>query len=471
MTNAVRLLVCLTTVVSLSVLTSCQHAGVAPAVQAVAAQGPSAMNAPITTASITTLPDTTGRFALTQIFDWDGTSHPPLTASQIEGEAPHEDSVWGAFYPQYWNATHSGMLLSRYMLPVEDDYSISGHTLSWWQSHYPTWILYACDSSGNPTRQLAWSTDGFPDVPLNFASSAVINYQMNLLIPYLKAHGYTALAADNTDLVNYLRGGNPELGQKYISGYYGCGTYNSNGTFNRVFGPGTDSRFISAMVNWVAAASTALHNAGLKLIINHPLYNPPTNTNEAAMLSHTDAMVYERGFTDYGKYKTEAASLLSNAFTWANYAQAHHVAFLIADYLCTGWNGTQPFNNNAACPTDPALIPAPQVDWALATYALINQGGAEVYISPQTGQRLSYRSEYSTRYGSACGAYTQIATNVFERKFSGALVVVNASTAGYSLHLATTHSYHDIEKRTVTNPLYVAPSDAYVLLTTNGCAP
>ncbi|HET7814756.1 MAG TPA: hypothetical protein VFL13_10330 [Candidatus Baltobacteraceae bacterium] len=463
---------CLVLVPLLLTLAGCrQQAALPPPVQP--AYVDSGDSEPITTlsttAGVTMLPDTTGRFGLTQIFDWDGTSHPPLTASQIEGEAPHEDSVWGAYYPQYWNATHSGMLVSRYMLPVEDDYSVSQHNLTWWKTNHPSWILYACDSKGNPTTQLAWSTDGFADVPLDFANTSVVQYQMNLLIPYMKAHGYNTLAADNTDLTNYLKGGNPELGQTYISGYYGCGYYVGS-TFHRVFGPGNDPAFISAMVNWVSAASSSLHAAGYKLVINHPLYNPPTNTNEAALLSHADGMVYERGFTDYGKYKTEAASLVSPAITWASYAQSHHVAFFIVDYLCTGWNGTQPFNNNAACPTDPALIPAPQADWALATYALVNQGGAGVYISPQTGQRLSYRTEYATHYGSPCSAYTTLATNVYERKFVSGLVVVNAGTTPYTLHLSTSHTFHDIEKRAVPNPLTVAPADAYVLLTQYGCS-
>lgn len=421
------------------------------------------------------LPDTTGRFGLIQIFDWDGNaSHTPLSTSQIQSEAPHEDSVWGAFNPSAWDGAHPGMIVSRYMLPVEDDNLVSGHDLSWWQSNHPDWILYACDSSGNPTKQLAFSGTGFNDVPLDFSNPNVIAYQMNLMIPYLKANGYNALAADNTDLLNYLEGGNPRFGQSVISGDYGCGTYDASGNFHRVFnGPfdsSSDTAFVAAMVNWVKTVSSDLHAAGMKLIINHPLYNPPTNTNESAMLAAADGMVYERGFTDYGKYMGEAANLVSNAITWAQYTQTHHIAFLITDYLCTAWGGTQPFNNNAPCPTDPSQIPAPQVDWSLATYALVNLGGADVYISPQTGQMMSYRPEYSTSYGAPCGSYTQVTTNVYERKFQGALVVVNAGTGSYSFALPSGHTYNDIEGRAVSNPLSMGPADGYVLLTTNGCS-
>jgi len=424
------------------------------------------------------LPDTNGRFGLIQIFDWDGTtSHTPLSSSQIESEAPHEDAVWGAFNPAAWNAAHPGMFVSRYTLPVQDNNSISGHDLSWFQTNHPTWILYACQSDGTPTHDLAMAPGAaWPDVPLDFSNPAVIDYQLNQeIIPYLKAHGYNTLAVDNTDLLNYLIGNSGTPTQVHAnSSEYGCGTWNG-GTFNRLFGGpygAKDPNFIAAMVKWVQTASSDVHNAGMKIIINHPLYSAPTDPNESAMLAAADGMVFERGFTDYGKYSTEPsfANLFGFALTWAQYAQSHHVAFLITDYLCTGWNGTQPFNNNAPCPTDPSQIPAPQVDWALATYALVNNGGADVYISPQTGQMMSYRPEYSTTYGQPCGAYTQLTTNVYERKFQGALVLVNAGTSSYSAALSSSHTYRDIEGRALSNPLMLAPADGYVLLTSNGCS-
>jgi len=432
------------------------------------------------TTGITLLPDTTGRFGLTQIFDWDGIpSHTPLTTAQIDSLAPHEDSVWGAFEPAAWNSAHPGMIVSRYMLPVEDDNSVSGHDLTYWQNTDPDWILYACDAStGNPTSPplLAWSGTGFPDVPLNFSNNQVIQYQLQtLMIPYLKPNGYNALAVDNTDLLNYLEGGNPRFGQPIVKGDYGCGYYDASGTFHKIFsGPldsGSDSGFVNAMMNWVTTAAGMLHAAGLKLIINHPLYNPPTNPNEAALLAVTDAMVYEEGFTDYGRYQSDVPGIVTTALQWGEYAQSHHVAFLITDYLC--YNGVQPFNGNAPCPSDPNQLPAPQVDWSLATYALVNEGGADVYISPQLGQAMSYRPEYSTTYGAPCGAYTQIAPNVYERKFQGALVIVNASGAPYAFTFPSGHpytNYTDIEHRPLSSTLMMSGADGYVLLTNNGCS-
>jgi MFS family permease len=97
-------------------------------------------------------------------------------------------------------------------------------------------------------------------------------------------------------------------------------------------------------------------------------------------------------------------------------------------------------------------------------------GGEDVYISPHGGSIYSYRPEYNTRYGAACGGYTQVSSYVYIRKFQGALVIVNATGSSYSYTLPSGHQYHDIEGRTVNNPLTLAAPDAYVLLTSNGCS-
>ncbi len=419
---------------------------------------PTPTSTPITGQGVTMLPDTTGRFGLTQILDnYGGTN--ALTAAQIQSEAPNYDSVWGAFQPQTWRSANSRIILSRYMVPVEDDNLVSGHDLSWWQSNHPDWILYACDSNGNPTHDLAWSGTGFNDVPLAFYMTAVQQYQMNLLIPYLQANGYNALAADNTDLVNYLEG-HPSLSGGAVSGEFGCGTYDTSGTFHKEFSAkGTDPQFATDMIAWVGNASSALHAAGLKLLINHPLYNHPTNPQEEQILSYADGMVDENGYTEYGQL--QVTSGFANTLQWVEYTQTHHIAVLVTDYYCTG----------SGCSEDPSTLTAQQVDWALATYAIGNEGGEDVYISPHGGSDYSYRPEYSTTYGAACSAYSQPSSNVYERRFQGGLSIVNASGSTYVFTLPSGHTYTDIEGRAVSNPLTVNSPDAYMLLTSgNGCS-
>lgn len=406
------------------------------------------------------LPDTTGRFGLTQILD-NYAGQPQLTAAQIQTEAPNYDSVWGAFQPQTWRASSAKVILSRYMLPIEDDNLVSGHDLNWWKANHPDWILYACDANGNPTNDLAWSGTGFPDVPLAFYMPAVQQYQMQLLIPYLQANGYNALAADNTDLTNYILGGNPNFGQSHTAGEYGCGTKDANGNLVRRYGvqgqqySPVDPQFAADMIGWAAQTSAALHAAGLKFLINHPVDTPPTNANEQQLVSYVDGMVDENGFTHYGNLLTGNA--FANTLNWVEYAQSRHVAVLVTDYFCTG----------GGCSNDPNSLTPQQVDWALSTYAIGNEGGEDVYISPHGGSNFSYRGEYSTKFGAPCGPYTQPSAGVYVRKFSGGLSIVNASGAPYTYTLPA-HTYFDVEGRAIPAPFTVNSPDGYMLTTSGG---
>lgn len=419
------------------------------------------------------LPDTSGRFGLTQIFDWDGTRFTtPMSSTQVANEAPHYDSVWGAFEPSMWDADHPGMIVSRYMLPVEDDNLVSGHDLNWWKANHPTWILYACDSNNNPTTHLAWSTTGFPDVPLDFHNPDVISYQMSIMIPYLRANGYNTLAVDNTNLTNYLEGPNPPVeGLSAQPGWYGCGIYDANGNFVRRYnGPGTSSAFAADMINWISTVKAALAPYGIHLLSNHPL-GSLSDPNELAFLSHIDGMVLENGFTQYGRYQLSSwggvSSLVRNGLAWMEYTQQHHVAFLVTDYFC--YAGTQPATG-APCSNDPSTLTASQVDWALATYAIGNEGGADVYTSPHGGAVYSYRPEYAQRYGTPCASYAT-SGSLYYRRFQNGFAVVNASYASQTIPLPAGHTYTDIEGRAVSSPLTVGPADAYMLLTGgNGCS-
>jgi hypothetical protein len=425
---------------------------------------------------ITILPDTRGRFGLIQILDnYGGVS--PLTSSQIQSEAPHYDSVWGSFDPSDWNAAHPGMIVSRYMIPNEDDNLISGHNLSWWQSNHPDWVLYACDQNGNPTSDLPWAYTGFSDVPLDIHNPDVVNYQVHLLGDYMIANGYNTLAVDNITFINYLAAPNPVLGEgEQQPGWYACGIYSQGpsvpSSFVRRYGSAGSSDFdqpdpawISDLINWLAqarnifATDSTLAPYHLHILVNHPVLDSGPDSNEQQMLSYVDGMVDENGYTHYGQLLS--GGNFAGTLNWAEYLQSNHKAALITDYFCTG----------SSCSNDVATLSAQQVDWALASYAIGDEGGEDLYTSPHGGSIYSYRPEYATSYGMPCGSYTQPSSYVYERTFQGGLAIVNASGSSYNLALSSSHTYHDIEGRTLTNPLTVAPEDGYFLLTSNGCSP
>lgn len=418
----------------------------------------------------TFIADTTGRFGLIQILDnYGGAS--PLTTSQIQSEAPHYDSIWGSFFPQTWDNAHPGMVVSRYMIPNEDVNMISGHDLAWWQSNHPDWVLYACDANGNPTNDVPWADTGFSDVPLDVHNPDVVNYQAHLLGNFMIANGYNTLAADNITFVNYMRAPNPALGESSPQpNWYACGIY-KNGSFVRRYGSAGSSDFdvadpawISDLVNWLAqmqqifATDATLAPHHLHIIINHPVLDSTPSSTEQTMLNYVDGMVDENGYTHYGALLT--GGNFAGTLNWVEYLQSHHKAALVTDYFCTG----------SSCSNDVNSLTAHQVDWALASYAIGNEGGEDLYTSPHGGSVYSYRPEYSTAYGTACGPYSQLSSYVYERKFQGALVLVNATGSSYTVTLPSNHTYHDIEGQAISNPLAVGPATGYVLLTSNGCS-
>lgn len=411
-----------------------------------------------------------------------------LTTSQIQSEAPHFDSVWGAFFPSTWRTYNSHILLTRYYMPYEDNSLVSGatHTLSWFQTNEKSWILYGCQANGTQTTDYAWSGTGFNDVPLDIHNSAVVKYQLGTIVSYLRAHSTNGVAIDNVTFENTLMSPNKILeGKQPVLGspapgnsWYGCGVYTQGpsvpNSFVRRYSAGfdePDTAFIADLENWIHQAKGTLAPYGLKVIVNHAPFSASPNSNELTMISNIDGMVDENGFTKYG---TEiGGALFANTLNWMLYLQSHGKAVFITDYFCK--NGVNPATGKT-CTTTAApgvtSLTAQQIDWGLATYALGNNGGADVYISPKGGADYVWRSEYARQYGAACGAYSKVGT-AYVRKFADGYAAANPP-GGTTQHIALpAHSYSDIEGRGTFNggTLTVNPGDAYMLLTTaNTCS-
>ncbi len=432
----------------------------------------------------TFLPNTNGRFGLTQILDWNGlngSGDQQLTQQQIEIEAPHYDSVWGAFSPQIWNQYHAGMILSRYFLPNEDSYLLSQHNLAWWQANHPSWVLYGCDNNNNPTQDVAWYGTRFGDVPLDIHNPDVVSYQVHLVGNYMIANGLNTLAVDNIVFENYGASPNPDLGEGNPNpGWYGCGVYtqpNFQG-FQQIYSGGLDApdpTWISDVENWMATARNIFNTDPtlapyhLHIMMNHPVFDSSPDPQEQAVLSNVDGMVDENGFTHYDNYENpqyNTSVLFQQTLSWMEWAQTNGKGILLTDYFCEDGKNA----HGQQCSTDPSTLTAPEVDWALSTYALGDNGGADVYISPDGGADYSYRGEYATTLGSPCGSYVQ-SNGVYYRKFAGALVVVNPNqNTSVQFALPSNHSYTDIEHQAIGNPLTLNGPAGYVLLTSNGCS-
>lgn len=409
-----------------------------------------------------------GRIALSQIFDYFPTDGTTMGPSQIAADGSRYDTVWASFDPQAWRSANSQALVSRYYIIEEDNYTISGHNLQWWQQNHPDWILYACDSSGNPTTDIAYSPgDGFPDVPLDFENPAVISYQIQSLISYATANDYNAVALDQVLFNDFMVGGNPELGQTVKSGEYACGYYNASGAFVKLYSGPNDPQWTSDVLNWLQQAYAAAHAAGLDVMVNHGT-GVVGSANEQTLLNNTDVDLDEAGFSDYGNYVNQTTgAILTQTYRYMEWAQSLGKAMVIIDRY-TETSESEPTPD--------------QVEYSIATYLLANEGNAELYVNAENSAGTGYGSEqyhqeYATPIGAPCAAmyggssYSSSNPQIYYRRFAGGMVVVNAgSAAPESATLPANHTYTDIEGRTVTNPLTVNSNDAYVLTTTNGCS-
>ncbi|HTX03212.1 MAG TPA: hypothetical protein VMD07_05985, partial [Candidatus Acidoferrales bacterium] len=400
---------------------------------------PTPTNATAAPQGPTILPNTSGHLGLIQLADNYGSPGiGAFSASQIQSEAPYYNAVWASFEPSTWTQYHPGMILSRYEVPFEDEYLISGHDLAWFQQNEPSWVLYGCTSNGTPTSDVAWSGTHFQnDVPLNIDNPDVVSYEVNQLVSYMLANGYNALAVDQVVFENFLLSPNPEVGEgNPVSGSYGCGIYPQgpqNGNFQRIYGTASggelynsnDTTFNDDIINWLAAAHTALSQYNLKLLVNHPIGTSSPTSLEQQMLQYVDGVVVENGYTNYGEYATSGLpGAFVNTHSWLEDVQTMSPAkaVFIAYYYC-----------ESNCSTNASALTASQVDWALSTYALSNAGGADAYIVPYGVDDYSYRSEYaSDNYGAACGSMTQ-SGDVYTQQFQNGMAIVNASYSSASV--------------------------------------
>lgn len=398
----------------------------------------------------------TGRIQSFQIFD--ETSNGYVTAGAAAADGYRYSAVWGVRpgLGATWRASNVNLRSSYYFL-MDTDMSTSGwggigHSLTWWKTYHPDWLLYKCSTTTNaPTTQLAYDS-GLPNVPLDIHNPAVVQYQIAQVANYAIRNRYTALAADEVTYWLPATGG---------TGYYGCGIY-SKGVFVRRYSSASDIKWISDVVTWVKSARTILNTNTtfapyhLKFIVSHPGGN--ISSYETTLASNVDADLDETGFTIYGKYLTSSPVWVTREANWMKFMQAHGAAVLINQ----DWGSL-------------TVGPA-QKDYSAATYLLGNENAASIFVSPHTGYGVEtyYHPEYAAaNLGTPCGEYYggySGALAIYYRKFANAFVVVNAG--GYGTQRATLpsgHTYVDLEGRAVSNPLSVAANDGYVLKTTNGC--
>ena len=406
-------------------------------------------------------PDTTVGIHALQVFDEDHDNI--ISFSQGTADGSRYASVWGVRTPNMalaWH-TNNATLNALIYTPFDTDATGSGLNMptSWWLANHPDWILYECD------RATIAYVGGLSGVPLDISNPAVIAYQTSLLGGFAEANGYNGIAADIVSLGN-------NTGQ-INSGRGGCGVWQANHTVwaQKFSGAKSDPAWATAAIAWVTSVHAALHDQQiyprqLALAINTSVngYTAPVNgvggdPGERAIVAAADIVLDESGFAEWGQYISNQDFV--NAVGWMVFAQSRGEGMLVTD----DWN------RQREAPT------IPQLDYSIATYLMGKEQAAALYVgSNALYGKENYYSQYDAAIGTSCAQMyggpsdpQYSGEDVYFRKYSGALAVVNVSAKKTYVVSLPKSSYSSIEGGKVKSPLTITPYTGYVLLTTNGC--
>ena len=330
-----------------------------------------------------------------------------------------------------YHAANPNMFLTYYFPFHRDNGTYTDSTaylsLGQWKTLHPDWILYKCDRV-TPAYEF-----GAPEIPLDFSNPALINYQLQTYALPASQNGYGGITVDNLNMENL---------------FGACGTYQNGKWVSRYNGKHDDPRWQADVVNWVTQMQQALHNLShpMALILNLGFGTSltPTSTLVQQILTHSDGILDESGFTHYGDYYLADQDWL-RAIQLATVVQSQGKPF----YIVNGFN----------------VMSRGNVQWALASYLMAKGHFCEVYISTIQNYGIdSWYNEYSAQIGSPAGAMYS-SQNVYWRSYSNGLSIVNPS-ARYTYHvkLSSAVSYVDLYGNKVGSTIVLPPHSGLVLL-------
>lgn len=342
--------------------------------------------------------------------------------------AKHYDFVWGAKVNTV-RALRAGNphIFITYYISFFRDTGVFGndeafHSLSYWKSVHPDWVLYRCDRT-TPAYEF-----GNPNVPLDITNPAVIAWQVQTYAEPASKSGYDGIAADNVSLQN-------------LSG--ACGSYVNGRWKQRYTGQVNDPQWSRDVITWLARMQQALHQLQhpLALIPNLSFANPNDAFTQQAV-NDSDGVLDESGFTGFGDtYLTDADWVQLIQFI-ESVQQQHKPYYIVNQFPLVG-----PF----------------QVQWAVASYLMAKEHSSAVYISTIQGYGGNLWSQlYDIPIGDPTNSMYRI-QGIYARNYSHGLILVNASSdVSYTMTLH--HKYSDLYGTSMSGTITMPPHSGLVLL-------
>lgn len=344
------------------------------------------------------------------------------------------DYVWGADRPGTGgSATLRNAHLDAY-LPFDLDYT--GHSLSWFQAHHPSWIVYRCNALGRPTRDPAYYPRGVSyvnRVPLDFSNPSVRAFQAHLAQRLLR-QGYDGIAVDDFTFTNFEQR---------------CGVY-QDGKWTYLGYPQaadeSNGKLTSDMLGWLRYLRRTLKrsNPGATLTVNFSVLA----SGQAALreiLPYVDGVLDEVGFTRTGTGRLTGAQWQAEV-NEAELLRAKGKAFVAVAYT--------------PGPYDLPGLQEDEVNWALANYLLVKGAQTYTYVQDLTAG-YDDLPEYHVPIGRPISARYQW-QGVQARRYSGGLVLVNPSPEEH-VYINLTRVFRNMYGRPLAH-IVLAPASGIVLL-------
>jgi len=339
------------------------------------------------------------------------------------------DLVWGSY-----SATQPpGMYNSFYIpIPVDDAFGAT-HDVAWYQTNHPDWLEYKCDMT-----TLAIQFGDTSRAPLDFANPAVRAYQWSNWIDPALAAGYQSIAVDEPDLLNdFQRCGHFNVAHHWVQQYTGSVA---------------DAAFTHDMLQWTKLTLKHIHQqtATATMQLNAPYNFSASLADNQALMSTTDLLFDERGFTNYGN-----SPPVPTPEQWQTIVD--QIDFLQSKRICITLNGEEP--------QDSADITPAERQWAIGNYLLVKDNCTYMYMTGQQqyGDLVTF-PEYKKAFGKPQGDRF-LTQGIWERLYTKGLTLVNPYNTAASVDLPAGR-WFDVNGARVGPSVTLDPQTALLLLKT-----
>jgi hypothetical protein len=338
------------------------------------------------------------------------------------------DMVWGSNYA----TKPKGVYNTAYMAYAVDD---RVHNLTWYKANHPDWIEYRCDRT-TPAYQFGARTQ----TPLDFTNPAVQAYQWAYWVDAPLKAGYAGIDVDTITLTNdWKQSGHSTTGRSWVPQFTG---------------QENDAAFRAATTSWEANMYAHVHaqTPTATLQVNYSYEFGAPNDDNIALMTRTDLVFDERGFTNWGSHPNH-----TTAAQWRIIVAA--IAWVESKGGCYMTNAEEPGLSKDISPAER--------QWVIANYLLVKNSCTYMYMSGFNGNQQDYGRlilfpEYSIAIGTPVSAMSA-QQGLYARSFTNGLAIVNPSATAHTFTLPA-GTYKSVTGQTEGPSVVLGPTTGLVLV-------